>query len=95
MPARTMTDGSDRQLFQHFADVGRRLGVYGLRDYADNVEGFVAELGLGTLGGLEGQAARHRDEICALPGRYREMAEVLDRQRARPRAFRWIHGRQV
>ena len=95
MPARTMTDGTSRKLFQNFADVGRRIGVYGLRDYADNVEGFVAELELETLGGLDGDAARHRDEICGLPTRYRESANLLDRQRVRPSAFRWIHGRRA
>ena len=59
MPAKTMTDGRDRRLFQHFADVGRRLGVYGLRDYADNVEGFVEELGLESLEGINGEGARY------------------------------------
>ena len=95
MPAKTMADGTTRKLFQKFADVGRRIGVYGLRDYADNIDGFVAELGLETLGGLQPEAARHRDEICALPARYREQAEILDRQRIRPTAFAWIHGRKV
>ncbi len=93
MPAKTMSDGTSRRLFQNFADVGRRLGVYGLRDYADNVEGFVAELRLETLGGLGAAAEQHRDEICALPARYRQSASLLDRQRIRPATFRWIHGR--
>ncbi len=96
MPAKTMADGKSRHLFQHFAHVGQRIGVYGLRDYADNVEGFVEELRLDGLEGLpEGDAARHRDEICALPVRYRQQAEILDRQRVRPVAFPWIHGRRV
>ena len=82
-------------LFQHFADVGQRIGVYGLRDYANNVEGFIGELELEQLGGLDGDAAQHRDEICALPGRYRAQAGILDRKRARPVAFGWIHGRAV
>jgi acyl-[acyl-carrier-protein] desaturase len=93
MPAKTMSDGKSRRLFQHFADTGRRLGVYDLRDYADNVEGFVTELHLDTLEGLAGDAARHRDEICALPARYRQAAEIMDRQRTRRVAFPWIHGR--
>ena len=95
MPAKTMTDGRSRHLFAKFADVGRRLGVYGLRDYADNVQGFVDELGLDRLEGLGGEAARSQEEICALPTRYREMAGMLDRQRVRPVAFSWIHGRSA
>jgi acyl-[acyl-carrier-protein] desaturase len=93
MPARTMSDGSGRGLFQRFADVGRRAGVYGFGDYADNVEGLVADLGLGALAGLRGEAARHQDEIGALPARYREVAATLDHQRPRPTRFRWIHDR--
>ena len=95
MPAKTMSDGRSRHLFSHFANVGRRLGVYGLRDYADNVEGFVAELGLEDLGHINGEAGRHRDEICEMPMRYRQQADVLDKQRVRPVTFRWIHGRRV
>ena len=95
MPAKTLADGTTRILFQKFADVGRRIGVYDLRDYADNVEGFVDELELEGLTGLTGDAARHQEEICALPGRYREQAGILDRQRPRPGAFAWIHGRRV
>ncbi len=90
-----LTDGKSRRLFQNFADLGRRIGVYGLRDDADNVEGFVAELQLETLGGLGGAAEQQRDEICALPTRYRESAHLLDRQRVRPATFRWIHGRSA
>lgn len=95
MPARTMSDGRSRRLFQQFADVGSRLGVYDLRDYADNVEGFVDELGLETLPALDGVASRQRDEICTLPARYRREADVLDRRRVRPVRFRWIHDRSV
>lgn len=95
MPAKRMSDGKSRKLFRSFAEVGRRIGVYGLRDYADNVESFVTELGLEALGGLGGAAEQHRDEICALPARYRDSANILDRQRVRPVSFRWIHGRSA
>ena len=93
MPAARMSDGSSRRLFQRFADVGRRLGVYDLNDYADNLDGFIGELGLETLGGLDGEAARHQEEICRMPARYREVAAGMDRQRTRPTAFPWIHDR--
>lgn len=95
MPAKNMSDGVSRRLFQQFADVGRRIGVYDLNDYADNVEGFISYLGLGTLSGLSGEAARQQDEICAMPAWYRKKSEVLDRARARPMPFQWIHGRRA
>jgi acyl-[acyl-carrier-protein] desaturase len=95
MPAKTMSDGHSRHLFQHFADVGRRLGVYDLRDYADNVEGLIDELALATVPDLRGEAAQFQDEICQMPARYRRQAEVMDRMRSRAVPFRWIHNRRV
>ncbi len=95
MPAKTMSDGVSRKLFQHFSDVGRRIGVYDLRDYAENVEGFVQEAKLETLGDLCPQAERHRDEICEMPHRYRRQAEMMDRMRSRAVPFRWLHDRRV
>lgn len=95
MPAKNMSDGVTRQLFEKFADVGRKLGIYGLRDYADNVAGFVEELGLETLEGISSEAARHRDQICSLPERYRDQADILDSRRMRSLSLPWIHGRAV
>jgi acyl-[acyl-carrier-protein] desaturase len=95
MPAKTMSDGRSRNLFQQFAAVGQRIGVYGLRDYADNIDGFVQELGLDSLGGLHAGSARNQDEICAMPARYRRQAEVLEQRKTRPVSFQWIHGRRT
>ena len=95
MPAKTMSDGVSRKLFQHFSDIGRRIGVYDLRDYAENVEGFVQEAGLETLGDLCPEAERHRDEICMMPERYRKQAEMMDRMRSRAVPFRWLYDRRV
>ncbi len=95
MPAKTMSDGKSRRLFQHFSDVGRRLGVYDLRDYADNVDGFVNELNLKTLEGLSGDAAKHQDEICGMGARYRKQADIMDKMKVRPVPFAWVHDRRV
>ncbi len=95
MPARLMCDGDAPTLFARFAEVGSRLGVYGLRDYADNVAGFVEEFGLARLGGIGPDAERHRDAICSIPERYRRQAEHMDRKRHYPTSFDWIHGRRV
>jgi acyl-[acyl-carrier-protein] desaturase len=95
MPARTMTDGSDRRLFDHFADVGQRIGVYTLGDYASNLAQLIEGLGLPTMGGLEGKASEARDAICALPARFQELAEQRAAHPPRPVPFRWIHGRRA
>ncbi len=95
MPAKTMSDGTSKRLFQNFANVGSRLGVYDLGDYADNVEGFVTELDLEHLGDLPGEAAKQRDEICEMPAWYRRQADVMGRQRTRTASFPWIHGRRA
>ena len=93
MPAQEMTDGEDRRLFAHFADVGQRLGVYTLADYAENLGQLVATLGLETLTDLPGEAERSRDALCALPERYAELGELRAKSHPRPVPFRWIHGR--
>ena len=93
MPARTMTDGRDRNLFGHFADVGHRVGVYTLADYAANMTQLIAGLGLVNLQGISGEAARARDELCALPGRYQALADENAVRPGRPVRFRWIYDR--
>lgn len=95
MPAATMSDGRSRALFQHFSDVGSRIGVYDLRDYAENVASFVREAELETLGDLSPDAQRNRDEICMMPERYRKQAEMMDRRRSRKVPFRWLYDRKV
>jgi acyl-[acyl-carrier-protein] desaturase len=95
MPAREMTDGHDRRLFAHFADVGQRLGVYTHQDYADNLAQLVETLGLATLTGLPPAAEEARDAICALPARHHALAFERAAKRTRAVPFRWIHGRMV
>lgn len=93
MPARTMTDGRDRNLFGHFADVGQRVGVYTLADYADNMAQLVASLDLTRLSGLTPAAEEARDAICGLPARFRALAEEREARPVRPVPFNWIYGR--
>jgi acyl-[acyl-carrier-protein] desaturase len=95
MPARTMTDGHDRRLFSNFAEVGQRIGVYTLKDYADNLHQLVALLSLETLTGIPAAAAEFRDAICALPARYDALAEERAAHPGRPHPFRWIFGRKA
>lgn len=95
MPAKTMTDGHDRRLFGHFADVGQRIGVYTLSDYADNLEQLIATLGLADLKALPPEAEAARDAVCSLPARHRALADERREQPVRPVPFRWLHGRRA
>lgn len=95
MPARTMSDGHDRSLFTHFADVGQRIGVYTLGDYTENLTQLIEVLGLATMRGLPGAAEAARDAICALPTRHRALADERKARTVRPVAFDWIHGRRA
>jgi acyl-[acyl-carrier-protein] desaturase len=93
MPARTMTDGHDRNLFGHFADVGQRVGVYTLADYAANMTQLVDALELTHLTDLTPEAEQARDAICGLPERFHRLADERLQRPARPVPFTWIYGR--
>lgn len=95
MPAKAMTDGRDRSLFQHFADVGQRIGVYTLRDYARNVEQFIERMGVAEMSALTGESARRQELLCGLAKRYFTYADRYGDLPAKPVRFRWIHDRRA
>jgi acyl-[acyl-carrier-protein] desaturase len=95
-----MHDGRDVDLFEHFASVAQRLGVYTARDYADIVEHLVKRWKLDTLeDGLSGEGRRARDFVCGLAPRMRRAAErAADRaKKDEPTKvkFSWIYDREV
>ncbi len=96
MPGRLMADGSDPGLFDHFAVVAQRLGVYTVRDYAAIIEHLVQTWGIAGRS-VAGSAAEAQADICGQAARYRRLADrmaaALEKQ---PRvAFSWIRGRQA
>ena len=95
MPARLMHDGHDRRLFERFADVGQRIGIYGPHDYAENLSQLIKTLGIETLQGLDERGEQARDVICALPARFHAMADARTQRAPRPVPFAWIHGRRA
>jgi acyl-[acyl-carrier-protein] desaturase len=101
MPAYYMFDGTDPDLFQHYAAVAQRLGVYTTADYADLVDFFVQRWGVADLGvGLTAEGRRAQEYVCRLPERVRKMDQLDARRRQRrgdPRAvpFAWVFDRQV
>ncbi|TVU36294.1 hypothetical protein EJB05_18224, partial [Eragrostis curvula] len=100
MPAHLMHDGRDAGLFEHFAAVAQRLGVYTARDYADIVEFLVKRWKLETLeSGLSGEGRRARDFVCGLPTRMRRASERAEdrakKDEPRKVKFSWIFDREV
>jgi acyl-[acyl-carrier-protein] desaturase len=96
MPGRLMFDGRDADLFEHFAAVAQRLGVYTAIDYAGIVEHLVATWGIAGLS-VSGKAARAQDYLCQHAERCRTIAAQVAESAARvePVRFSWIFDRDV
>ncbi|MDP9173688.1 MAG: acyl-ACP desaturase [Planctomycetota bacterium] len=94
MPGRLMFDGKDPDLFEHFAAVAQRLGVYTVDDYARIVEHLVSTWDIAHRV-LSGKAARMQDYLCKHAERCREVAAQVAEVVAPPVAFSWIYDRQI
>ena len=95
MPARLMSDGTDRNLFDQFAVVAQRSGVYTFRDYAEVLKHLVEYWGIASIRGLSAEAAEGQDTLCKLADQY--LAKVDRIQEALLKfpkePFEWIFGR--
>ena len=67
MPGRFMDDGSDPDLFDHFAIVAQRANVYTVRDYASIIEHLVTGLGHRRTSGDRQRPPRRRTSSAARP----------------------------
>ncbi|XP_057442793.1 stearoyl-[acyl-carrier-protein] 9-desaturase 6, chloroplastic-like [Lotus japonicus] len=99
MPAHLMYDGQDPRLFEHFAAVAQRTGVYTANDYADILENLIERWRLEKLVGLNGEGRKAQDFVCGLAPRIRRLQERAD-ERARkmkPQGvkFSWIFNNEV
>lgn len=96
MPGKRMFDGHDPDLFEHFAAVAQRIGVYTVLDYADIVDHLVKTWGVAKLS-VSGKAMRAQEYVCGLGNTYRKLAErVGDGLHSMDKvSFSWIHGRRV
>lgn len=96
MPGRLMYDGRDPNLFDHFAAVAQRLGVYTAADYAGIVEHLVATWGLAGRS-VSGKAARAQEYLCRHAERCRNLAEYVAEGAVKqaPVRFSWIFDRTV
>lgn len=99
MPAHLMYDGEDPKLFEHFAAIAQRLGVYTTNDYADNLEFFIERWNLEKIEGLTKEGNCAQDYVCGLVPTIRRLQERAD-ERARKRMphgvkFSWIFNKEV
>jgi acyl-[acyl-carrier-protein] desaturase len=94
MPGRLMFDGKDPDLFDHFATVAQRTGIYTIRDYAAITEHLLKTWRVAERQ-VSGKAARAQEYLCDLPRTYEQAAERMEEKlQAEPRhPFSWIHGR--
>lgn len=96
MPGKLMYDGRDPDLFDHFAVVAQRAGVYTVADYAGIVRHLIRTWNIATRPVL-GDAAKAQDYLCRHAEKVQSMAETIaERVHAEPlRPFAWVHGRNV
>lgn len=99
MPAELMTDGIDAQLYENFANVAQRLGVYTAIDYAEIIGHLVKKWDLEHIEGLSSEGEKERDYLCNLPRRYMRLAErsmnKLNSEEEVLKSFNWIYGRKA
>ncbi|HUO07702.1 MAG TPA: acyl-ACP desaturase [Phycisphaerae bacterium] len=96
MPGRLMYDGKDPDLFDHFAVIAQRTGVYTVYDYAAIIGHLVEVWDIaGRL--VTGPAAKAQEYLCRQAERYVAFAdEVKASLAAQPAmAFSWIHDRKI
>ncbi|CAI8605593.1 unnamed protein product [Vicia faba] len=99
MPAHLMYDGQDPKLFEHFAAVAQRTGVYTANDYADILEFLVERWRLEKLEGLTSEGKKAQDYVCGLAPRIRRLQERADARarKMKPQGvkFSWVFNNEV
>ncbi|CAM6081505.1 unnamed protein product [Calypogeia fissa] len=101
MPAHLMFDGEDDKLFDNYASVAQRVGVYTASDYVSIMEHLIKTWNVESLTGLSRDAERAQDFVCNLPQRFRRLAERANEQNRRrvgppPRkTFSWVFNKEV
>jgi acyl-[acyl-carrier-protein] desaturase len=96
MPGKRMFDGKDPDLFDHFAIVAQRTGIYTVRDYADITQHLLTTWRVAERQ-VTGKAARAQEYLCSLPKQFEAVAERMEQSiQSQPRhPFSWIHDRMA
>jgi acyl-[acyl-carrier-protein] desaturase len=94
MPGKLMHDGQDAELFDHYATVAQRLGVYTAHDYAGIVGHLVKTWGIADIA-VSGKAAAAQEFLCVQAERLGSLADtVMQNVLGQPPVpFRWLHER--
>lgn len=96
MPGRLMYDGHDPDLFDHFAVVAQKIGVYTVHDYAAILSHLVKTWNIaGRV--VTGAAAKAQEYLCSQAEKYGKLADEVNEHLAQqPKyPFSWINGRSV
>ncbi len=90
MPGATMPN------FREMADIIRRDGIYGPRDYLAIVEEAIKFWRIEFVTGLNEAASRAQENILAIPKRLKEAAEYIERRsKAKTFSFDFIYNRLI
>lgn len=94
MPGRLMEDGSDPTLFDHFAVVAQRLGVYTIHDYGAILGHLVKTWDIAHRS-VSDKAAKAQEYLCRQSDRYALIGdEIAARTESHPPVpFKWIFDR--
>jgi acyl-[acyl-carrier-protein] desaturase len=81
--------------FREMADVIRRAGIYGPRDYLKIVQEQIRVWSIDTLTGLDEAGARAQEKILGIPRRLERVADAMEaRSRAKSFSFAVAFGRE-
>ena len=97
MPASLMQENERGNLFDHFASVAQKLGVYTSKDYASIFQHLIDFWNIESLGGLSGVAVQAQEEVCNLSRRLAKLAERMESRISKyiPRPNPWVFDRSV
>lgn len=70
--------GISMENFNEYADVVRRNGIYGIRDYQKIVEQLIISWGIATLTQLNEAGRKAQEKIMSLPSRLMKVADFID-----------------
>jgi acyl-[acyl-carrier-protein] desaturase len=80
--------------FNEYADVVRRSGIYGPRDFMKIIENLIAHWNIDVLGNLNELGRKAQEKIVSIPSRLEKVAEYIE-SRAKAKSFRFevVYGR--
>ena len=95
MPARLMSDGTAGDLFNQFAVVAQRSGIYTVRHYAEVISHLVDYWHIASLPRLSDEAARSQEYLCGLSDHYLNKASRIEETilHLPQEPFSWIFDR--